>query len=111
MRAQTRRHNNLIGSKWLRNGGDHRAETVNDTGSKQNLVPEKVVRAEQSVPELSARDRDGQKLGDTVQQNDLIGKKVGNLNFGDGAEGGKNIKLRVLCWKIKKGEHIVRERK
>ncbi|WOG87678.1 hypothetical protein DCAR_0206909 [Daucus carota subsp. sativus] len=90
MRAQLRRQNNLIGSKWLRNGEEPNSESVaSGSGGGRIPVPEKVVPTELSAPEISMKDKDSQKSGDGVQQKDTLGGKSGNLNSEEIAGSGK----------------------
>lgn len=80
MRAQPRRKNNLIGAKWLRNGGEVVPESSNTMGDRRNPVPDQVVRDAQSVSDISLIDKNGNIQGDNTQQKDMTGMKSGISN-------------------------------
>lgn len=64
MRAQLRKQNNLIGSKWLRNGDEPTTDPANITEDKRNLGTEKGGQTKPSDPGNRARDNDYGKAGD-----------------------------------------------
>lgn len=91
MRAQLRKQNNLVGSRWLRNGEEFKAVAgARESGGKQNPVPEEVVQTESSSPEKVVTDNDSNKSGDRVNLKDMMSNKSGKLNFEETAGGGKS---------------------
>lgn len=90
LRAQLRRQNNMIGSKWLRSGDDSMADSADSAGDGRSSIPVKDFQTEPLVPEKSGRDKDSQYSGGNLQQKDMIGNKSGNSKVGGTGIGGKN---------------------
>ncbi|KAK1403031.1 hypothetical protein POM88_002636 [Heracleum sosnowskyi] len=91
MRAQPRRHNNLIGAKWLRYGEESTVESEGGISLSRTPASKKVVQQKDHIPDPSERINAGGNLGENAKQKDKIGSNSGLSNSDNIKIGGKNI--------------------